>query len=333
MGSFLVKRSLQLLLVVWGSLTLIFFLFFALPGDPAELLSGSEKFNAEQVAKVKARYGLDDPIVVQYGNYMKRVVQWDLGTSYKDNTSVNDTLNRTAKASLRLGFWAILIEVVIGIGTGIYSAVRKYSFGDALVTISTASASAIPVYVLGLLFQQMFGVFPNQHDLPGWMQFPTNGIGPDSWFLFVIPTGDQWKYTILPAITLASVSTAVIARMTRTTMLEVEKADYMRTARAKGLNERSILMRHGLRNGLIPVITLIAIDIGTVIGVAVLTETVFNWPGIGSRIARAVGQRDFAVVLGLSIVVTLLYALANLIADIIYAYLDPRVRLGQEADR
>jgi len=326
--SYLIRRILQLLLVLWGALTIIFFLFFALPGDPAELLLGSEKANPVAQQLVAERYGLNDPILVQYGNFLGRVVTFDLGESFKDRTSVNEVLARTAQASLRLGFWAIMFEVVIGIATGIYSAVRKYSFGDALVTVSTAAVSAIPVYVLGLFFQQTFGVLPNQGGLPSWLQLPTNGIGPDTWFLFVIPTGEQWKYLILPAITLASVSTAIVARITRTTMLEVEKADYMRTARAKGLNERQVLVGHGLRNALIPVVTLIAIDVGTVIGVAVLTETVFNWPGIGSRIARAIPQRDFAVILGLSIAVILLYAVANLVADLMYAWLDPRVRLG-----
>ncbi len=328
MTTYIVRRVLQLLLVVWGALTIIFFLFFTLPGDPTELLLGSEKANPVARELVAERYGLNDPILVQYGNYLLRVVTGDLGESFKDRTSVNEVLERTLLASLRLGFWALVFEITLGIATGIYSAVRKYSFGDSLVTVSTAAVSAIPVYVLGLLFQRTFGVLPNQNGFPSWLQLPTNGIGPDTWFLLVIPTGDQWKYLILPAITLASVSTAVVARITRTTMIDVEKADYMRTARAKGLSERSVLVGHGLRNALIPVVTLIAIDIGTVIGVAILTETVFNWPGIGSRIARAIPQRDFSIILGLSIAVTLLYALANLLADLLYAYLDPRVRLG-----
>ncbi len=329
MGVYFVRRLAQLVLVAWGALTVIFFLFFLLPGDPADLLTGSDgKIPPATLEKIEAKYGLDDPPLVQYANYMKRVATWDLGVSFKTNESVNEILGRTAKASIRLGFWALIIESVVGISTGVYSAVRRYSFGDAVVTVGTIAASAVPVFVLGLLFQQLFGVFPNQHGFPDWMRLPTGGIGPDSWFLFVIPTGGQWKYLILPAITLASVSTAVVARVTRTTMIEVERSDYMRTARSKGLSERQVLMRHGLRNGMIPVVTLIAIDIGTVIGVAVLTETVFGWPGLGSRIARAISSRDYAVVLGLSIVVTILYAAANLLADLAYAWLDPRVRLG-----
>lgn len=335
LASYLLKRIVQLALTVWAALTIIFFLFFALPGDTAQLLTGGEgKIPPKTLELIEKRLGLDDPILVQYGNYMKRTVQWDLGQSFKNNQSINEMLGEKAPNSIRLGVWAIGVEIVIGIGAGIYSAVRRYSFVDTFITFVTVAASAVPVYVLGLLLIQTFGVFPNQHDLPAWTQFPTGGLGPDTWALGIIPTGHQWKYLVLPAITLASVSTAVVARMMRTTMLEVTRADFVRTARSKGLSEGQVLVRHALRNAMIPVVTLIAIDLGTAIGVAVLTETVFSWPGIGSEIAQAVGQRDFSVILGLSIVVTLFYAAANLIADLMYAYLDPRIRLGGKgADR
>ncbi len=290
MGSYLLKRIVQLVLTVWAALTIIFFLFFALPGDTANLLTGGEgKIPEKTLALIEKRLGLDDPIIVQYGNYMKRTVQWDLGQSFKTNQNINELLGEKAPNSIRLGIWAIAVEVIIGIAAGVYSAVRRYSFIDTLITFVTVAASAIPVYVLGLLFIQSFGVFPNQHDLPAWTQFPTGGLGPDSWLLGIIPTGHQWKYLVLPAITLASVSTAVIARMMRTTMLEVTRADFVRTARAKGLSEGQVLVRHAMRNAMIPVVTLIAIDLGTAIGVAVLTETVFSWPGLGQR-DRQIGQ-------------------------------------------
>jgi ABC-type dipeptide/oligopeptide/nickel transport system permease component len=148
-----------------------------------------------------------------------------------------------------------------------------------------------------------------------------------------IPTGEQWRYLVLPAFTLASVSTALATRMMRGSMLEVLGADYMRTARAKGLRERSVVLRHGLRNALIPVVTLIGIDFGTVVGSAILTETVFNWPGLGSQIASAVGARDAPVVLGLSLVVVLAYTLINFLVDLSYAWFDPRIRLGERGSR
>ena len=148
----------------------------------------------------------------------------------------------------------------------------------------------MPVFVLGFVLQQIFAVQPFKRGWPEWTRLKVQGIGPDSWTFFFIPTGDQWRYLLLPAVTLACVSTALAARMMRGSMLEVMQADYMRTARAKGLKEREVIARHGLRNALIPVVTLIGIDFGTVIGSAVLTETVFNWPGLGSQIEESVGQ-------------------------------------------
>ena len=193
------------------------------------------------------------------------------------------------------------------------------------------AAAAIPAFVLGYLLQYAFAVTPEKRGWPNFFQLKTSRLGPDSWFLFFIPTQDQWRYTILPAITLACVSTALAARMMRGSMLEVLRADYMRTARSKGLAERSVIFRHGLRNALIPVVTLIGIDFGTVIGAAVLTETVFSWPGVGSKIVEAVTDRDLPVILGLSLVVVVVYVLVNLIVDLSYAWFDPRIRLGERA--
>jgi ABC-type dipeptide/oligopeptide/nickel transport system permease component len=154
-------------------------------------------------------------------------------------------------------------------------------------------------------------------------------LGPDTWTFFFIPTGEQWRYLILPAVTLACVSTALAARMTRGSMLEVLRADYMRTAKAKGLSERKVVVKHGLRNAMLPVVTLIGIDFGTVIGAAILTETTFSWPGLGSEIANAVGARDLPVLLGLTLAVVLAFAVINLIVDVSYAFFDPRIRLGK----
>ena len=212
---------------------------------------------------------------------------------------------------------------------GILSAIRRYSFSDRLTTILTAAASAIPVFVLGFVLQYLFAVVPNKQGWPDWARLRTSGLGPDTWTFFFIPTGEQWRYLILPAVTLACVSTALAARMTRGSMLEVLRADYMRTAKAKGLSERSVVVKHGLRNAMLPVVTLIGIDFGTVIGAAVLTETTFSWPGLGSEIANAVTQRDLPVILGLTLVVVIAFALINLLVDISYAWFDPRVRLGK----
>lgn len=332
MTTYAIRRLLLVVPVVFGAMTVLFLLFFVIPGDPVELLAGAEGRSVPEPTRraIEARFGLDQPLYQQYLDYWVRTLQFDLGESYVTRRDVSETLGRTAAASARLTLWAVTVEIVIGLTAGVVSAIRRYSFLDSLVTVSTAAASAIPVFVLGYLFQQAFAVFPNQNDWPDWARFPAQGIGPDTWSLFVIPRGEQWRYLLFPAVTLASVSTALVARMTRTTMLEVSQADFMRTARAKGVPERKVIVHHGLRNALIPVVTLIGIDIGVLMGSAVLTETVYNWPGLGSTIVNAIGRRDAPVVMGLVLVLVVIYVLINLIVDLSYGLFDPRIRYGDE---
>ena len=333
MTSYLIRRLLLIIPTVFFAISFLFFLFFALPGDPVTLLAGgADKVPDETtLEQVRERYGFDDPLYVQFGNYWERTLHWDLGESFQTNRSVNEIFGDRAVASVRLAIWAILIEIIFGISIGILSAIRRYSLSDRLTTIGTAAASAIPVFVLGFLLQYFFAVLPgpNYWNWPEWAQLRTSFIGPDTWAFFFIPTGEQWRYLILPAITLASVSTALAARMTRGSMLEVMRADYMRTAMAKGLRERDVVMRHGLRNAMLPVITLIGIDFGTVIGSAVLTETAFSWPGLGSAIAESLEQRDLPITLGLTLAVVIAYSVINLLVDLSYAWFDPRIRLGK----
>jgi len=331
MTSYIIRRLLLIIPTVFLALSFLFFLFFLLPGDPASLLAGGENRVVDPgvVERINDRYGLDDPILVQFKDYWARTVQWDLGESFLNRRSVNDILGEKAVNSLRLGIWAIIIEIIVGISVGILSAIRRYSIGDRLTTILTAAASAVPVFVLGFVLQYLFAVQPNKQGWPDWARLRTSGLGPDTWTLFFIPTGEQWRYLILPAVTLACVSTALAARMTRGSMLEVLRADYMRTAKAKGLSERSVVVKHGLRNAMLPVVTLIGIDFGTVIGAAILTETTFSWPGLGSEIAYAVSARDLPVLLGLTLAVVIAYALINLVVDVSYAFFDPRIRLGK----
>lgn len=333
MTSFIIRRLLQIIPTVFVALSFLFFIFFLLPGNPARLIAGGAERNVDPgvLERVEERYGFNDPILTQFTDYWQRTLQWDLGESFLTNRSVNEILGEKAVASIRLAFWAIIIEIIVGISVGLLSAIRRYSIGDRLTTIITAAASAIPVFVLGFVLQYLFAVLPgpNKWDFPEWARLRTSGIGPDSWAFFFIPTGEQWRYLILPAITLASVTTALLARMTRGSMLEVLRADYMRTARAKGLGERSVVLKHGLRNAMLPVVTLIGIDFGTAIGAAVLTETTFNWPGLGSEIVTSVQQRDLPVILGLTLAVVLAYALVNVVVDVSYAWFDPRIRLGE----
>jgi len=330
MLSYVLRRILLIVPTVFFALSFLFALFFVLPGDPATLIAGGANKTPDPgvVARINERYGFDDPIVVQFADYWKRTLQWDLGESFQNRRSVNEILGEKSVASIRLAIWATIIEIVVGISIGVLSAIRRYSLADKVTTAITALASAVPVFVLGFLLQYAFAVQPNKQGWPEWMRLRTQGVGPNTWTLFFIPTGQTWRYLVLPAVVLASTSTALAARMTRGSMLEVLRTDYMRTARAKGLDERRVVWRHGLRNAMLPVVTLIGVDFGTVIGAAVLTEKTFSWPGLGSEIADSVVSRDLPVTLGLTLVVVLAYTVINLLVDVSYAWFDPRIRLG-----
>jgi ABC-type dipeptide/oligopeptide/nickel transport system permease component len=330
MAGYIVRRVLLIVPVVWGAMTLLF-IAFLLPGDPVDVMAGERAPSAIVRRQITEKYGLDQPVYVRYGRYVDDVLHGDLGHSYKQGRSVNDILKQTAPNSLRLAIWAILLEVVIGLVAGIISAVKQYSFLDTWVTVTTTMVVAVPVFVLGYLFQYALGVYTFQHGFADWLRFPTSGIGPNKWVLGIIPSGGQWKFLLLPAVTLASVSSAIVARMTRTTMLEVMKADYMRTAAAKGLPRRAIILKHGLKNAMIPVVTLIGLDLASLIGSAVLTESVFNWPGMGSAVSRAAQSLDAPVVLGLTLVLVIVYVVINLLVDLSYAFFDPRIRYGGES--
>lgn len=335
MTAYIIRRLFQIVITIFFALSFLFLLYFALPGDPATLLAGGAGRvpNETTIKQVSDRYGFDDPMPVQLFHYWERTLQGDLGESYQSGRSVTDILKETAPRSIRLSIWAIIIEIVVGITVGLISAVRRYSLIDKITTVVTAIASAVPVFVLAFVLQYLFAVIPEQQGWPDLFQFKTSGRGDDSWFLFFIPTGNTWRYLVLPAVTLASVTTALAARMTRGSMLEILGADFMRTAKAKGLRDREVVVKHGLRNAMLPVVTLIGLDFGTSIGSAVLTETAFSWGGLGFYIADAVGRRDLPVLLGLTTVVVVAYAGINLLVDISYAWFDPRVRIGEGSSK
>lgn len=335
MASFILRRFLQLLFVLWGGATLLFFIFYTLPSDPAERIaggSGDRGANPQVVENVREKYGFNDPILVQYGNYMKKLATGDLGESYRTKEDVSEILKRRFPTSLRLAIWAVTIEAFIGIGSGMLSARRRNSIADSATTTAAVVASAVPVFVLGFLIKQVTGVYAFEHDWPAWARFPSLGFGDNQqWYLGFIPSLRQLKFLAQPAIVLAAVGTAVLARITRTSMLETMRLDHVRTARAKGLDERTVMRKHVLRNAMIPVVTILGIDFGTMVGAAVLTETVFNLRGIGSQIVQSATDRDLPVVLALTMVVMLIYGLANLAVDVSYALFDPRVRLAGKA--
>lgn len=303
---FIIRRILQIIPVIIGVTLILFTLMYIIPEDPAKLIL-EKGATPEALQNLREKMGIDKPVYVQYWRYIKKLAKGDLGTSYRYRRSVNSILADHYPNSIKLALAAIIIEIIIGIFAGIVSAVKKYSLWDVLVTVSTTIAVCIPVYWFGMMLQVAFGL------KLGWL--PMSGMGDGS-----------IRYYILPAITLASVSTAFVARMTRSTMLEVLSNDYITTAYAKGLSTNMVIGKHALKNALIPVVTLIGMDLGTLMGGAILTETVFNWPGVGRTIYLAILQRDAPVVIGGTIILVMIFVVMNLIVDIIYALLDPRIR-------
>ena len=307
---FILRRILQLIPVVIGVTLILFLLLYIIPEDPARLIL-QKGATPEALANLRAKLGIDKPIYVQYWRYIKNLFSGDLGTSYRYQRSVNSILAEHYPYSIKLALAAIIIEIIIGIFTGIISAVKKYSFWDMLATLSTTILVCVPVYWLGMVMQVIFGLKLGL--------LPMSGYGDGS-----------VRYYILPALALASVSTAYVARMMRSTMLESLSNDYIVTAYAKGLSQFKVIGKHALKNALIPVVTLIGLDLGSIMGGAILTETVFNWPGVGRTVYLAILQRDAPVVIGGTIVLVMIFVIMNLLVDILYAWLDPRIRFERK---
>ena len=307
---FILRRIVQILPVIIGVTLILFLLMYVLPEDPAKLIL-QKGATPEALANLRAKMGIDKPIYVQYWRYIKQLARGDLGTSYRYRRSVNSILGEHYPYSIKLAFAAIIIEIILGIFTGIVSAVKKYSFWDMLATISTTILVCIPVYWLGMVMQVIFGLKLGL--------LPMSGYGDGS-----------IRYYIMPALALASVSTAYVARMMRSTMLESLSNDYIVTAYAKGLSQFKVIGKHALKNALIPVVTLIGLDLGSLMGGAILTETVFNWPGVGRAVYLAILQRDAPVVIGGTIVLVMIFVIMNLLVDILYAWLDPRIRFERK---
>lgn len=320
MGQYIFRRLLQFIPVFFGVTLLLFVISTYLPGaDPIQLRVGEKAISPQLRQQLLHEFGLDKPWYEQYVDYLKNLAQGDLGVSLNNGRSVNQILKETYPYTIKLAFAAIFIEIIVGLGAGIISALKQYSFWDVFVTLTTSILVSLPVFWLGLLLQYGFGI---------WLKDATNG----AFYLPISgasgPPFPDSAYLILPAITLAAVSTAYAARITRSQLLEVNGQDYIRTAYAKGVSSRQVLWSHSMKNTLIPVVTFIGLDLGAMLSGAILTETVFNWPGVGYTIYRAIGQRDFPVVLGGVTVILIAVMLVNLIVDVSYAFLDPRIRYG-----
>ena len=306
MFSYVVRKLLYAVPVIWGVVTIVFILMAIVPGDPARLMMG-QRGDPETLARIRADLGLDLPIHKQYVRFLKDLARGDLGVSYRNNEKVVDALMTRFGATLKLAFWAMILASILGILAGIISAVKQYSIFDYSAMFIAISGISAPVFWVGLLLLLIFAY--TLHLIPGVGYVP----------------GD-WRYFILPVITLGVRPAALIARLTRSCMLEVMTQDYIRTARAKGLHERAVIMRHALKNALIPVETIVGTEVADLLSGAVLTETIFAWPGVGRLAVEALVARDFPMIRGTVIFMAVIFLVANLIVDISYGFIDPRIR-------
>ena len=312
MLSQILRRFAGLLIVMFLVATMVFFITRLAPGDPAALMLG-DLATPEDVARLRAVYGLDQPIVVQFVAWLKEVLSGNLGQSIFLQRPVTQALWERAEPTFFLALFALAIAAASGVPAGIASAVWRGRAIDQVVSALSMLAANIPSFWLGLIFIQMFAV------KLGW--FPVAGYGPpDASFL------ERLNHLLLPAAVLGIVNSAMITRFTRASMLDVLDSDYVRTARAKGMPEPVVVLRHAFGNALVPVITVVGLTLALLIGGAVVTETVFGLPGIGNLVVSAVLRRDYPVIQGALLVVAGIYVLINLAVDIIYTFVDPRVR-------
>ncbi len=305
MGRYIARRLLLTIPVLLGSTFLIFAMVYALPGDPIAALAGDRPLAPGVVAELKDRYNLNDPLLVQYGKYLGALLQGDLGTDFAGR-SVSETVAERLPVTIKLALVAIAFEAVMGLVAGVLAGIRKGSFFDNLVLISTIGVVSIPVFVLGFVAQITLGLRLNL--------FPISGISEG-----------LYSY-LLPGFVLAALSVAYVARLTRTSLVENLRNDYVRTAKAKGLPPRTVVGKHTMRNSLIPVVTFLGADLGALLSGAIVTEGIFNIPGLGRTVFQAVQLSEGAVVVGVVTLFIFFYILFNLVVDILYAALDPRIR-------
>jgi len=304
MINYVIKRLISTIPVLIGISLLLFFMLRMLPGDPAEVLAGPMA-SQEDVEQIRHQLGLDRPAYIQYASFLGRIMRLDLGRSARTQNPVIEEIWARLPNTLLLAVVAIILACLFGIPAGIISAVRPYTWTDYFLTTAALFGISMPVFWLGLMLVVLFAVILK------WL--PAGGTG-------------SWQHVVLPSITLAAFVVAFIARMTRATMLEALSQDYTTTARSKGLTEKVVIVKHALKNALIPIITVVGLQFGMLLGGAVLTETVFAWPGLGRLIVDSILARDYPMIQGVILIFGLLYILVNLVVDLIYAYVDPRIR-------
>ena len=317
MTKYIIRRLLQTIPVLLGVSVLVFSLMFLIPGDPARIMAG-EAASPQTIENLREKLGLNDPASVQYGRYLSNAIQGDLGNSVRSGRPVMDEIKIRFWTTVEVAVYSTILAVFLGLIAGIISAVRHYTWSDVTIMIVALFGLSMPNFWLGLLLIQWFAIGNLPFDLP-W---------PDFLKMRVSGWGESWRQMILPVITLGTGGAAIIARMTRSSMLEVIEQDYIRTARAKGVSERIVIYRHALKNALIPVVTVIGLEFGGFLGGAVLTETIFAINGMGRLTIDAIRQRDFPIVQGTVLVISVLFVFVNLLVDISYKFLNKRIDLN-----
>ena len=315
-----------------GVSVVVFLMVRAIPGDPAQIMLGQQA-TQEQVQQIRENMGLDKPIFVQYGLFLKDALRGDLGDSIVTGRPVTTELLTRLPATFELVAFAMLIAILVGIPVGVISAVRQYSLLDKSTSVLALTGISMPIFWLAMILVVIFGVNLELLPFPGRLD-PTTGITAITGLVLVdslltLNFAGFWDgllHLIMPALALATIPMAVIMRMTRSSMLEVMNEDYVRTARAKGVVPWRVVFKHALRNAMLPTITVIGLQTGLLMGGAIITETIFSWPGIGLYTYNSISNRDYASIQGVVLYAALLFVLVNLLVDILYAILDPRVR-------
>ena len=332
---YVLKRVLQLILILLGVSVLVFLMLRLIPGDAARLLLGEFASPAE-LARLRTQLGLDQSVMTQYGIYLSRILQGDFGNSVRTGAPVVGEIGVRLLATIELSIAAMLIAVILGISAGVISAVWQYSVLDYGAMVMALIGVSMPIFWLGLMLIYVFSV--KIPILPMMGRISMGVDIPSITGLLVVDTllagqlSDFWdaiRHLTLPSITLATIPMAVVARMTRSSMLEVLNRDYVRTARAKGMDESVVIFRHALRNAFLPVVTIIGLNFGLLLGGAVLTETIFSWPGLGRYVVDSLMARDYAAVQGCILIFSLIMAVSNLMVDLVYVLLDPRIRIHE----
>lgn len=312
MARYVLRRLLLAIPTLWGVFTIIFILAYLMPGDPVRAVLGESYRRADPatIQRVRDRLGLDDPWYEQYGRFLGRLVRGDLGTSYVLGQPVIEVIGYRFPRTLQLMAGGMLAALLIGIPAGILAAERQYTWVDHTLMFIALVGVAMPVFWQAILAKMFL-----TQDKYGIALFPVAGYG-----------GGELIYMVLPSLVLGTHLSATIARITRSSMLDVKPQQYMVTARAKGLSRWRLVMRHQLKNALVPVVTVIGLDVGYLMGGSVVTETVFNWPGLGRAIVTAISRRDTPVILGTLVFGALIFVIVNLVIDLTYAFLNPRIR-------